>query len=242
MRHFTLFLFCLLSVPLFSQTQLAGLVLDELGEPLPFASVAASGTTTGAMADEDGYYSLLVPDGVEELVFSYVGYATTTKSLMAAANGWLEASLGGGIMLQEVVVVGYGFTLCRMSTCCNCVTSIDCFETKNGIQNLARAVETPADRFALSVSEVKVFPNPFVSELHLGLTVLEAGEIEATLYDMKGRQVANWSKLSLVEGESTTTLRINDKRLVPGNYVLRLSDEAGNYKSIKLINTASTSH
>jgi len=47
------------------------------GEPLPFATIVVSGTTTGAATDIDGYYAILnVSPGVYTVRASSVGYAT----------------------------------------------------------------------------------------------------------------------------------------------------------------------
>lgn len=39
--------------------RLAGRVVDDTGEPLPFVNVVIMGTTLGAATDIDGYYSII---------------------------------------------------------------------------------------------------------------------------------------------------------------------------------------
>ncbi len=52
-----------------------GLVTDATdGAPLPGVSVQVPGTGSGTVTDLDGRFSLTVPDEVNSLVFSYVGY------------------------------------------------------------------------------------------------------------------------------------------------------------------------
>ena len=88
------------------QTTITGVVTDDSGVPLPGASVVVKGTTTGAVADFDGNYSIQAPStGV--LVFSYVGFSP----IEVAINGrtTINASLEvDSSLLDEVVVVGYG--------------------------------------------------------------------------------------------------------------------------------------
>ncbi|MBL7917292.1 MAG: carboxypeptidase-like regulatory domain-containing protein, partial [Bacteroidia bacterium] len=54
---------------------LSGYVKDaKNGESLIGASVVKAGTTTGAVANEYGFYSLTLPKGTHTIVVSYIGY------------------------------------------------------------------------------------------------------------------------------------------------------------------------
>lgn len=89
-----------------------GTVTDEKGEVLPGVTVILKGSgptfrQKGATTNADGQYRISVPDGVNELVFSYVGYLTKEinigqKSVVDAVLQTDEKSL------EEVLVVGYG--------------------------------------------------------------------------------------------------------------------------------------
>lgn len=57
----------------FAQQTISGSVTDESGLPLPGATVAVEGTSTGTTTDFDGNYSIEASDG-QTLVISYVGY------------------------------------------------------------------------------------------------------------------------------------------------------------------------
>ncbi|MEH6769645.1 TonB-dependent receptor [Maribacter arcticus] len=88
------------------QTAITGKILDESGIPLAGASVVVKGTTTGAIADFDGNYSINAPSN-STLVFSYVGYGRSE----VAVNGrtTIDVNLApDASMLDEVVLVGYG--------------------------------------------------------------------------------------------------------------------------------------
>ena len=67
-------LFLLLFLPLQIFAQLTGKVLDENGEPLPFASVYVRNSTTGTTANADGEYRLPLTPGEYEVVYQYIGY------------------------------------------------------------------------------------------------------------------------------------------------------------------------
>ncbi|TMM58413.1 TonB-dependent receptor [Maribacter algarum] len=88
------------------QTTVTGTITDENGVPLSGASIVIKGTTTGAVADFDGNYSISVAsDGV--LVFSYVGYAP--KEISVNGRSTVNATLApDASALDEVVLVGYG--------------------------------------------------------------------------------------------------------------------------------------
>jgi len=89
-----------------AQSTVSGTISDAEG-PLAGASVVVQGTTTGAVADFDGNYTIEVPDGSNTLVFSYVGYAA--KSINVDGQTTINVTLQPDAQsLSEVVVVGYG--------------------------------------------------------------------------------------------------------------------------------------
>lgn len=91
----------------FAQSRtISGRVADEMGAPLPSASVAVKGTRIGTMTDAEGNYTLTIPENVKasQLTVSIVGYGSTTVSLANAVHVVLKASSED---IAEVVVVGY---------------------------------------------------------------------------------------------------------------------------------------
>jgi len=77
------------------------------GSPIPGVNVVIKGTTTGTITDFDGKYRIDLPDSLNVLVFSYVGYESFEKELdgETVVDIALKASDVG---LEEVVVIGYG--------------------------------------------------------------------------------------------------------------------------------------
>ena len=88
------------------QVTVTGTILDENEVPLPGASVVVKGTTTGAVADFDGNYSINAPYN-STLIFSYVGYAK--NEVLVDGKTTINIKLNpDASMLDEVVLVGYG--------------------------------------------------------------------------------------------------------------------------------------
>ena len=93
------------AVSLSAQTTVSGVVTDENGEPLIGAGVVVQGTTIGAVTGLDGDYSLNVPAGAENLVFSFIGLADQVVAINGRTR--IDAVLKADTILDEVVVVGY---------------------------------------------------------------------------------------------------------------------------------------
>ena len=95
-----------LTTAAWAQTTIKGIVTDESGEPLIGAGVLVEGTTIGTITGIDGDYTLSVPEGATNLVFSFIGLADQTVAIAGQTeiNVVLKADT---TFLDEVVVVGY---------------------------------------------------------------------------------------------------------------------------------------
>lgn len=91
-----------------AQRTVSGTVVDATGEPLIGASILVKGTTTGAVTDIDGSFSLSVPEDGDVLVVSYTGYET--RELPVGDATIMEITLSEGVALDEVVVTGLGIS------------------------------------------------------------------------------------------------------------------------------------
>ena len=89
-----------------AQTTITGTVTDEAGEPLIGVGVLVEGTTVGTVTDLDGHYSLDVPAGAVNLVFSFIGLSDQTVAIGGRTT--IDVVLKEDTtFLDEVVVVGY---------------------------------------------------------------------------------------------------------------------------------------
>lgn len=104
-RLITSILLLALSLPMFAQTRVSGVVNDNAG-PLVGVSVIEQGTTNGTVTDADGKFALSVKPGAS-LVFSSIGYKDQIVAIgnQTTFNITLEDDVE---LLEETVVIGYG--------------------------------------------------------------------------------------------------------------------------------------
>ncbi|RSK43227.1 TonB-dependent receptor [Hymenobacter rigui] len=86
-------------------------------EALPGATVAVPALGLGATADEQGAYSLRLPEGRHQVVVSFIGYQTQTLTINLTRNQRQSFQLAGaGNELGEVVVEGRGSLQQKLQT------------------------------------------------------------------------------------------------------------------------------
>jgi hypothetical protein len=86
---------------------LTGLVYDENNDPIPGAVVLIKGTQTGAVTDINGHFVLQMDDYSATLSISFIGYVS--QEVQVTRGSEIRIKLEAEVMmLQEVVVVGYG--------------------------------------------------------------------------------------------------------------------------------------
>ena len=87
--------------------EISGTVTDSNGEPLIGVGVTLQGTSTGAITDVDGRYTISVPSRNTVLEFAYLGFASYTTTV--GNRSVIDVVMSEDVQyLDEVVVVGYG--------------------------------------------------------------------------------------------------------------------------------------
>jgi Ca-activated chloride channel homolog len=86
---------------------ITGTVVDPNNNPLPGATVVLKGSSTGTITDNNGAFSLSVPENNDTLVFSYIGFITREVGI-TSSNTLLVILTEDIVMLEDCVVVGYG--------------------------------------------------------------------------------------------------------------------------------------
>ncbi len=105
----TLLCICIFSVIVHAQSyQLTGLVKDDAGEPVPFASVYKKDASIGTAANSEGIFKLTLSAGEHELLFRAVGYRQAYEKVSMHSDMHLEVTLPVESYLLDEVVIGSG--------------------------------------------------------------------------------------------------------------------------------------
>lgn len=87
-----------------AQTRVAkGLVVDETGEPVIGVTVSVKGTTNATITDENGRFSINVPQNVTNLSFTFIGYEAQD---IQVSDNMRVVMVPSAQQLTEVVVTG----------------------------------------------------------------------------------------------------------------------------------------
>lgn len=108
-RSLFLAMLLLLILPLAVHAQtkkVSGIVTDETNEPLIGVTVVVPETTVGVTTDIDGRYTITLPDGKNQIRFSFLGCETQTLTVTGATIN--VKMMPQSNTLTDVVVIGYG--------------------------------------------------------------------------------------------------------------------------------------
>jgi hypothetical protein len=89
--------------------RISGLITDEKGNPLPYASVFVKGTTKGTTANNQGRYFLELEPGKYSIICQYVGYTRIEKQVVITDEPLIsdfQLSLQQTSMKEVVVTTG----------------------------------------------------------------------------------------------------------------------------------------
>lgn len=170
------------------------------GEPMIGVSVVVKGTSTGAITDLDGNYSINATDG-QTLVFSYIGYqqmeVTVNKRVM---NVTLKEDAK---LLDEVVVIGYGGM--KRSDLTGSVTSVTAEDMKKSITtSLDQALQGRAA--GVNVTQNSGAPGGGISVAIRGVNSFNGNE---PLYVIDGIQISGQTS-----GNTSALANINPADIV----------------------------
>jgi hypothetical protein len=84
-------------------SQSSGRVLDQHGNPVPYAAIRVSGTAVGTYTDEGGNFSITLPQGKNQLFVSSVGYTDKYQNVSASAGNTI--SMTNTTSKLDVVVI-----------------------------------------------------------------------------------------------------------------------------------------
>lgn len=122
-----------------AQHSLRGTVLDKAGDPIPGVSIQVKNTKQGVSTDENGLFSLQIPNGKITLIVRHVGYQTKELAVDEKQSQLRITLENNDTSLDEVVVVGYGTQLRKDVTGAVASVSGDVVR-KNPVTNVAEAI------------------------------------------------------------------------------------------------------
>jgi hypothetical protein len=108
LRNFTIILFLVLLPQILlaqKKVTLSGYIRDaQSGENLISATVYVKELQQGATANAYGFYSITLPAGTYTVIYSYVGYQTSTQTMNLPENKTYTAELSSNSILKEVEI------------------------------------------------------------------------------------------------------------------------------------------
>lgn len=180
-----------------SNTTISGIIKDEKGNPVPYASVQIKGTTIGTSTNSLGMFSIPTPQGYSTIVVSSIGMESTEITI--ARGGFQDIVLKPSTAnLNEVVVVGYGtrvrgFRSAKRKQADTDVETTISYQPTTTIYEIAEPYSVPNDGKTYMVDidsyEVKALYEYYA-----------APKIEAEAF--LTAKVVDWQDLNLLPGEA----------------------------------------
>lgn len=253
---FLFFLMLLLPQALMAQRLVGGQVLDARSElPLEGVTVTAS-SGEQAISNEQGDFSLSVPEAARRLTFSYLGYRTQSLVIASPAQELRVLLQPGAAKLQEVVITGYETNRPLLETA-GAISVIDseviqrfdessivrALNTVPGVRMEERApasyrisIRGSSLRSPYGIRNVKLYYN--------GIPLTEAnGVTQLNLLD-----AANFSRIEILKGPTASVygagtggaILLEPKRAEPGTSQLQVGATFGSYGLRRYTATASS--
>ena len=179
---------------------ITGVVSDRRGEPLIGVTVRVEGENIGTATDIDGRFSLEAPVGAK-VSFSYIGYVSQSHTVNKQ-NVYNVSLSEDSQVLEEVVVVGYGFMKRKdITTAVSVVSTADIEERP--IMTAAQAIQGKAA--GIQVVQPSGMPGSGVTIRVRGATSVQASN--EPLYVVDGLPSDDISNISPNDIESMQILK-----------------------------------
>jgi TonB-linked SusC/RagA family outer membrane protein len=218
---------------LFGQERvITGIVNDNSGNPLPGVSVIVKGTTSVAVTDVEGKFSIKVPEKNAVLLFKFLGYAD--QEIGVGDQTFLKVTLSEKVQeLDQVVVVGYGVQ--KRSDLTGSVSSVSSEKlTKLPIAGLDQALQGMAA--GVNIVPVTGRPGSGVDIQIRGITSIN-GTTPKLIIDGVGQDISALSRLNPDDVESIEVLKDASSAAIygasGGNGVILVTTKKGNSGEIK---------
>ena len=196
--------------PICEEESFHGKVVDENGNPVPFATVTIKDTKTGTAADSNGVFSL-TPENRSDSIFvvaTAVGFSSTETLLYRAL------SISNSIILKATDVIMGEVVITRPAN-----------RYRTGMVMSVKTISINEKTFTpVMQHHLKIHPNPMQrgSTLHVGWDQKELGDHSVQLYNQTGQLV--FRKEIYIDRE-TRVLSIDLPSLSAGNYFLSITSK-----------------
>ena len=183
--------------------QVTGTVFDDQGATLPGAAVNVVGTTTVAVTDLDGNFTIKAPAN-GQLEFSFTGFKTAVVPINGKAVINVNLKLDA-VLLDEAIVVGYG-TAKKISSVVGAATTV-----KSEVFNKIPAASS-GDALQGQVAGLQVYsstgePGSDVSMRLRGVNSINASNTPLFILDGSPVDIAIFTSMNPNDIESMTVLK-----------------------------------
>jgi hypothetical protein len=187
---------------------IAGKIVDENNEPVPFATIAQKSTPNAVAANEEGKFTIQISSDEASitLVVSSVGYEAAEKIIDIKSENEHHINvtiITAKAISGEVVMVAGGLVASVP------VKKIDTIKT--------------AVKKIFNISPFKIYPNPVAKGSEVHLEIKQSGEYQLQLLDNQSHLIKA-EDINAVSDKSSTAFML-PANIVTGIYYLRLIDE-----------------
>lgn len=181
----------------------SGVVWDENGGPLPGAIVLAKGTTIGTTTDVNGRYSITLPNGVNRLIFSFIGFKTLE---MPVQSNQMNVRMAEDIAALNEVVVGYQTKKTkRISAGAVATINEDAEDAYEPLETVIRENQTTVEievekPYTLLTNGEKLLVDLKTMELPASYEYFAVPKLDPSAFLIA--QVTDWEQLNLLPGEA----------------------------------------
>lgn len=200
--------------------KLTGVVTDEKGVGLPFASILIKSSNKGVSCDSNGYFELKT-EYLSKLVLvaSCVGYLPAEKEISIIKENAIEIRLTTNSLLGEVVITSFGTTKGKYTT---------------GAYSIIKYSYLQKVKNILIGDSINVYPNPVTSgsEVKIDLKMKVPGDYNIGFYNLQGQLIRS-SIIHVENGRYVFGFPI--PTVAPGSYILNITNKRSGKKHTKKI-------
>ena len=194
--------------------KISGVIKDEDGKPVPYASIKAVGSVVGAVADDQGKFSLHTETGVKTLEISCLNYETREATINEK-----EIVLTKKVkVMDEVMLTSYESR--RMGSVSGGISVMryKCYRE--------RVKDTIKTWLASEKPSIKIYPNPVskAGSFTINMKLKQTGNLSIQINDAAGRLITE-KKINATSKEWNEQITVGSTWSAGVYYVKVLNEE-----------------